>query len=266
MREGYLPGTFYLVFAGPVRDLRIVRGGRSPAEECGDRDDRSLRVRRLRPVRRGDGERPVAAEQHAARHRPTSGGPSTASDAEGRVHPERRIGADRGLPAVDPPSARIPRMEAGRSRGEDQRTGERDRETRIRGDYARGRSRPQAGAPARDQVEGTRSADRREETGRGRGHHLGRSAERQGKQRVTQGICKRAFTAAKNGVTSTSDWRAAMRAATSTSASIFSWISFTRRITAFRSMPVFAAIPSTIRTNRFSSAGVGVDRIAVVGT
>src|SRR5437773_12102887 len=79
MREGYIPGAFYLVFAGPVRDLRIVRGGRSPAEECGDRSDRPVCVRGVRPLRRGGVERPVATEHDAARHRPKAGGPPTAS-------------------------------------------------------------------------------------------------------------------------------------------------------------------------------------------
>src|SRR5881392_1736378 len=118
MREGYIPGTFYLVFAGPVRDLRIVRGGRSPAEECGDRGDCPFGVRGVRPLRRGGVERPVATEHDAARHRPTAGGPPTASDAEGRVGAGWQIGADGGLPPKDRQSAGIPRMEAAGLRAE----------------------------------------------------------------------------------------------------------------------------------------------------
>src|SRR5438093_3220985 len=205
MREGYIPGAFYLVFAGPVRDLRIVRGGRSPAEECGDRGDCPFGVRGVRPLRRGGVERPVATEHDAARHRPTAGGPPTASDAEGRVRAGWRIGADGGLPPNDSPSAGIPRMEAGGPRREDQRAGERDREARIGDDHAGGRPRSEAGTATRDQAEGTRSADRGEETGRRRGPHPGRSDERQRKQGLNQGICRRAFTAARNAVTSTPD-------------------------------------------------------------
>src|SRR5205809_6925695 len=105
MREGYIPGTFYLVFAGPVRDLRIVRGGRSPAEECGDRGDRPVRVRGVRPLRRRGVERPLATEYDAARDRPTAGGPPTASDAAGRARGGWRIGAEGGAPPSDRPSA-----------------------------------------------------------------------------------------------------------------------------------------------------------------
>src|SRR5207249_805199 len=83
----------------------------------------------------------VATEHEAARHRPTAGGPPTASDAEGRVRAGWRIGADGGLPPNDPPSAGIPRMEAGGPRREDQRAGERDREARIGDDHAGGRPR-----------------------------------------------------------------------------------------------------------------------------
>src|SRR6266550_6419123 len=205
MREGYIPGTFYLVFAGPVRDLRIVRGGRSPAEECGDRGDGPIGVRGVRPLRRRGVERPVATEHDAARYRATAGGPPTASDAEGRVRAGRRIGADGGLPSNDSPSAGIPRMEAGGPRREDQRAGERDREARIGDDHAGGRPRPEVGTTTRDQTQGTRSADCGEETGRRRGPHPWRFDERQRKQGLNQGICSRAFTAARNGVTSTSD-------------------------------------------------------------
>src|SRR5437016_13491194 len=101
MREGYIPGTFYLVFAGPVRDLRIVRGGRSPAEECGDRGDRPVRMRGVRPLRRRGVERPVATEHDAAVLRPPPQAPPRGPTPEGRLRRGRQIGVVAGFPPND---------------------------------------------------------------------------------------------------------------------------------------------------------------------